>query len=289
MNLAASILEGKPSVTAEQLFRSYTIRSLLDILRFHAAAFLKLAGHLQIFEDHVEARVGSNFAAVTLLPFEQDERDRFAVVEGALEELGLPVSKEHARELFNYINNEDEITAGDLKTLAFALRWSIIHELQSRLLLIVPPERTRWYEMEGTLLGSEIIGRFADLTEDSAEAGNCFALGRYTACVFHLMRIMETVVQQFATQLGATHKDETPLDVKNEDWYQIEQAIERKIKEMPRGDHKTRCSSVLASLSAVKTGWRNPTMHPKATYTDEEALALINAVKLFVKDFTTLD
>jgi hypothetical protein len=42
--------------------------------------------------------------------------------------------------------------------------------------------------------------------EDADEAGKCFAVGRYTACVFHLMRIMERCVQKMGRDLGVYDK-----------------------------------------------------------------------------------
>ncbi len=137
-------------------------------------------------------------------------------------------------------------------------------------------------------LGEEVVSKIAELREDAEEAGNCFALGRYTATVFHLMRIMETMVQKLAEELKVTHKDGSPLKAKTEDWYQIELAIARAANAMPKGDLKDKRSGALASLSAVRVGWRNPTMHPKQTYTDEEARILIDSVKLFVKNVSDL-
>jgi hypothetical protein len=41
-------------------------------------------------------------------------------------------------------------------------------------------------------------------------------------------------------------------------------------------------SNATANLRAVKDGWRNPTMHVKIKYTEEEALDVFNAVKAFM-------
>jgi hypothetical protein len=43
-------------------------------------------------------------------------------------------------------------------------------------------------------------------------------------------------------------------------------------------------ASVAANLYAVKLAWRNEVMHPKQTYTEEEAVALGTAVKAFMTD-----
>jgi len=46
--------------------------------------------------------------------------------------------------------------------------------------------------------------------------------------------------------------------------------------------------AMLGHLETVKITWRNPTMHPKATYTDREAEKIIGAVQAFVEDFAAL-
>jgi hypothetical protein len=40
------------------------------------------------------------------------------------------------------------------------------------------------------------------MAEDISEAAQCLALNRPTACVFHLMRVMETGVQILGNRLG---------------------------------------------------------------------------------------
>ena len=46
--------------------------------------------------------------------------------------------------------------------------------------------------------------------------------------------------------------------------------------------------AMLGHLETVKIAWRNPTMHPKATYTEKEAKKIISAVQAFVEDFSKL-
>jgi hypothetical protein len=127
----------------------------------------------------------------------------------------------------------------------------------------------------------------SELEEDAAEAGNCFSLERYTACVFHLMRIMERLLQDFATKVNATKKDGAPLDVKHENWYQIALAINRAIEQMPRGDLKDKYLAALAPLSGLR-GERHLVMHPKQTYTEEQARTWLDIVKLFVEAYLKL-
>jgi len=85
------------------------------------------------------------------------------------------------------------------------------YEAKSRLFFMMPPKRAHFYEMSGTFLGQEVLDRFLALRdfdaegfyEDADEVGNCFATDRYTACVFHLMRVMERCLRKLAKDLGA--------------------------------------------------------------------------------------
>jgi hypothetical protein len=41
-------------------------------------------------------------------------------------------------------------------------------------------------------------------------------------------------------------------------------------------------------LYAVKLAWRNEVMHPKVTYTSEEARRVLDAVKAFIEDLAAI-
>ena len=48
-------------------------------------------------------------------------------------------------------------------------------------------------------------------------------------------------------------------------------------------DRKKQVQQVRAHLHAVRIAWRNDTMHPKATYTEEEAKELLGHVLAFLR------
>src|SRR5207245_7948003 len=73
-------------------------------------------------------------------------------------------------------------------------------DLQARLFLWIPPERSRFYSQK-KLFGKLVADKFPQASEDIEEAGKCLALGRGTATVFHLMRVMEGAVEEMARLL----------------------------------------------------------------------------------------
>jgi hypothetical protein len=93
-----------------------------------------------------------------------------------------------------------------------------------------------------------------------------------------MMRIMETALQELGTTVGVALTNE-------KHWQNILDEVNKTIKAMPPKDPKTvALASVAANLYAVKLAWRNEVMHPKQTYTEEEAVALGTAVKAFMTD-----
>jgi hypothetical protein len=82
-----------------------------------------------------------------------------------------------------------------------------------------------------------------------------------------------------------------PIFTYNEDWQKIVNAIRGQLNIIyPKHNDSERIKyeSIIGHLETVKIAWRNPTMHPKATYTEEEAKALLGAVEIFIKDLAKI-
>jgi hypothetical protein len=130
------------------------------------------------------------------------------------------------------------------------------------------------------LFDSFVTDIYAGLSYDVVEAGNCLALSRPTASVFHLMRVMEFGVQRFGQKLGVPLVNEIV-------WQVILDQVSSKIRTMPekpaaRKRIKESYADLAAHLYNVKVAWRNTVMHPKRTYTVEEAERLFDTVKTFM-------
>src|SRR5260370_16343987 len=148
--------------------------------------------------------------------------------------------------------------------------------MEDKLFMYIPPDRAERYDQK-ELLGKSVNAKFPGIQYDAVEAGNCYACGRSTAVVFHLMRIMEVGVQAFGDKLGV------PL-VNEKVWQVILDGVNAPIKKLPPKDEATiEFSQISANLYSVKLAWRNEVMHPKDTYTLEEAENLIRQVKIFME------
>lgn len=94
------------------------------------------------------------------------------------------------------------------------------------------------------------------------------------------MRVLEIGVQELGVKLGVVNPQEKT-------WGNILNEIRLKINAMPsntRADKevKEKYSAAYALLVNVKDAWRNTTMHPKSTYTEEEAMTLFDASRAFM-------
>ena len=107
-------------------------------------------------------------------------------------------------------------------------------------------------------------------------------VGRFTASVFHVMRVMEIGVQEFADFLGV------PV-AKDKVWQILLDQINAKIKAMPAKDGMAKLlASASAHLYTVKIACRNEVMHPKATYTEEEAKRIFELARSYMQDLADL-
>lgn len=153
-------------------------------------------------------------------------------------------------------------------------------ELEGKDLILLTAEETRLITKADSAFGDAVSDAFPAAIEDISEASKSLALARYTAVVFHLMRAMECAVQELSTALKIPNPDR--------EWGKLLSDMEAKIKAMPKGDAKDSWSESHAHLYHVKQAWRNKTMHPKRTYTEEEAYGVFNAARSFMRHLAPL-
>ncbi|MCB2106457.1 MAG: hypothetical protein KDE14_02095, partial [Rhodobacteraceae bacterium] len=132
------------------------------------------------------------------------------------------------------------------------------------------------------LFGPEVEAKFPDMGEDISESGKCLGYGLPTATVFHLMRVMERGLQRFGNEIGVTLANE-------KNWQNVLNEANKVIKAL---DHKLPRTKALAEaashLYAVKVAWRNEVMHPKQTYTMEQAREIFDNCRAFIRDLAGL-
>jgi len=249
--------------------------TLWDLMqRFDAAYFYKLAG--------AQANLMTVYNRLAPGPLGKEELE---ALKGAIEALRepltqfeLPYSLMLVDRLTHTLGAPGETTGRDMAYTQAEMMMRIEDELKLKTILQVPCARAAWYEKKD-VFGALVTKRFGDdVTQNLEEASNCFALERHTATVFHLMRALEIGLQALATKLGIV------LDPKHMNWQDMLDAVNGALKRLPRTtvqerEYHSTCSDAAIHLQHVKDAWRNDTMHPKKSYTEDQALEVLQASK----------
>lgn len=148
------------------------------------------------------------------------------------------------------------------------LREGVLDELAEKPYFAVPQADSHFYG-QAEPFGTDVATTFTVSADEFQQAAKCLSLQQPTACVFHLMRGMESAVKQLAGVLGMTVDSSTT-------WRQITGSMDPKIKLMPHQtvveqEKKNSWESARINLHHLGSVLRNNTMHPTSSYSQEEA------------------
>ncbi len=150
-------------------------------------------------------------------------------------------------------------------------------ELEARLLLAFPPSSARYFASE-PLFGEAVEDVFPAISYDVAEAGKCLALGRSTAAVMHLMRVLEAGLEALANHVAVPT---------GENWNTVLNAIEGKLREVRRKvdgrEEEQWAAEAGVHLRFIKNAWRNHAMHPLERYDLERATQIFESTRAFMQ------
>ncbi len=177
------------------------------------------------------------------------------------------------------------VTWGQAKIRFDEISNTLRRELSSAKLLSLEAKEQSYFSPMAPLFGEDFQTKF---TSGGAfeldEAAKCLAVGRPTASIFHLMRLMEIGVRAVARCLDIPD----PIQPADRSWgavlQRVRDGIDAKWSTVAAclvGDGEI-FDSLYASLDAVKNPWRNATMHPANKYTHDEAEHVFAAVRGFM-------
>jgi hypothetical protein len=173
----------------------------------------------------------------------------------------------------------------DLAQRCDHLRNRLLDELAQEFYFQVHRQDVQLYKQSAPF-GEAVAKKFNRAAADIQNAGNCLALQQPTACVFHLMRAVEIAVRQLSKRLNVTI---TPQST----WRQMTGQMDPKIKSMPAATEsqkrkKNNWEAASMNLHHVGSVWRNNTMHPAASYTQDEARDVFTATRVFMNGLCDL-
>jgi hypothetical protein len=158
--------------------------------------------------------------------------------------------------------------------------------------LVLNARERELYEAKASFFGECAETAFADIQHDLEEAAKCLALKRNTAMVFHLMRVMESAVRKLAAKASVIARAPITIHKPNGEFLEwggiLSNLKSQGIDSMASATAKQSWTEVHTLLYAVKEAWRNPTMHPAAKYTDEEADEVFATARVLIRKLASL-
>jgi hypothetical protein len=258
------------------------------MFRFKAASFMAAAGNLERAEGQLltYTMVGEE-CGLSAQQVANDLNERLTHLEVSVGE--LPVSTSLRAQISRAkasIRVDEHGSAMATMARIQELKHNLAHELTSHSFFCVPSERRSWFQdYDSALFGVEVETAFPDATPEIGEAGRCFALARWTACVFHLMRALELALHKWAKELGVTQFNALEL----ENWKNILDAARVKIEALDKLPKSSRKDAELqyygetrANFLAVKDAWRNHVAHSRERYDEARARSIMNHAKDFM-------
>ncbi len=252
------------------------------MLQLYLENVLRIFGDLLYVEQHSRALRDEKADVIMDEQVTKIVTDYVQSTHGLCENMKLKAAEKQAQRILAGLDG-GQLTRQDFLSMVSELRSRI--EDEASLMLFLYIDKTDFYE-KAELFGPTVDTHFPATTIDIEEAGNCIAVGRPTACVFHLLRVVEVGVKAFGTALGISAKLKTAQpswgDVLRETWNEI-QTKNKSGDPTWTADKRKFFENVQSDLQIVKTAWRNPTMHVENIYDDDRAEDIFNSVKSWMR------
>jgi hypothetical protein len=199
---------------------------------------------------------------------------------------------DHATSLVSFIaakykaQPEDDFTRTKIKYRDIAADLDIIwftfgDELRKELFFRIPRDTEKYFEKDD-LLGAVASAAFPSCVTEMRDAGTCFSLEKYEACVFHLMRILERSLGALAGKFK--------VDFQHTNWHNVIEQVESRVRKMDSSfgpdwkDQQQFYSEAASQFMFFKDAWRNHVMHVRGVpYDAGRALSVLSHVREFMQ------
>ena len=257
--------------------------SLLDMLELHLRPLAEGIDALGRISLHLDGMQSSGLSQESfkrdIIPTLERIREAACLVDD-----GVSVGTCNKILATNFPSKDHGIDLGELRGDLNYLRRTVIDFLGSKTAFLVDAKYISQYR-DGAGFGASFEERFPNAIADSDDAAKALALGLYTACIFHLMRAMESTLDVLGDELGVKVKSDNGEQLP---WGVILSNLKDKIDTLEKGIYKDNWYKVHALLHSVNRGFRTKTAHPGMRYTEEEAQNTMNAVKGYMAELTTV-
>jgi hypothetical protein len=155
-------------------------------------------------------------------------------------------------------------------------------ELKQRVFFVLSPDNVRHFD-NSLPAGEQVKAKFGNANTELSEAGNCFALARYKACVVHCCLACESGLAALAKRLRIP---------KQTDWGSYLREIRKELaKRFGRRKNRDRIfyAECAERFDAIRVARRNPVSHfgLDSYYTEGEAKEILDATCAFFRHLAT--
>jgi hypothetical protein len=243
--------------------------SLYDMLKYSAADFYKLSEEFSTFAlNPMILQKPSNV--------EQLQKSIIQLHEYC-EKLDLPMSSKQIGVIVDAVQGHDfdRVRRGFME-----LQQRVYDELQNKVCFCLPTEKVKYWNPLW-LTTSPIYDRFRSAHQEFQRAGHCYAFGENTACVFHLMRIVDFGLRQVAKSLGITYDARNWVGISNKITDKMEQKYQTKTDDWKKSEPMY--AEILTDIQAISRSHRNPVLHElEKKYDENDAEYMLTVVVGFM-------
>jgi len=199
---------------------------------------------------------------------------------GHLNELDLTMARSKAVTLTHSLH--DSANAIEVWSRARDLMETLREELYSIRFLPVPPSRDKYTQPDP--FGPLVAAKFRSAEYDIAEAGMCFACGRWTATVMHCMRVLEFGLDA----LGDALKVKRGSRGWGQDLNNFSTKWDQTVKSWTKGKpslawRRQLFPKLFNEFRHFEFAWRNHAVHAHASYGEMEAGRVFEHVRTFME------
>jgi hypothetical protein len=147
-------------------------------------------------------------------------------------------------------------------------------ELSARSVVVMSTMHGGLFAAQAPLFGEAVANAFPSSTQEIADAGNCVALGQWTAAVLHLMRALEPALNKLAEA----------YEVKPEqNWNKALNEIDAKLSAVQKSKEGSEAeqwaAAAVLQFRAIKNAFRNHAAHGRSRYNEAETLTIYSHVQ----------
>src|SRR5258706_245911 len=277
----------------------FQLVTLWDMLRFEAHWFYRSLGFLNLcLHDASQGMRDETRGGRHAYPTDDELKRLESTLNSLLQDcdrLGLIRAQERIRKVKFDLDNRATYSYVTLKTIhrkILETKQALDSDLTEHIFMSLRTADVKYFEQE-KLFGPEVFTNFASTRSDVQSAGNCYATGNYTACVFHCMRVLEKGLHALVRDLNTRFATNIVFnkDIEFINWGNIIQKTETEINKLlnPKSgpvllqEDLKFLSQTVMEFSYFKTAWRDDVSHARSNYDENEALAVMNHVDAFMR------